>query len=107
MPSDENRAPQRENIIRSMEEAKQPFKLATTVEEISCRGQKRPALTERLNSVVDAPPSKCQRITTWLADSGSHFLAHARPLGTRVACGVKVCATKAAVATSQAAATTG
>jgi len=111
MPIDENTTPQPENVMQGKDEAKQPLKPATPVEEdISCRGRKRPAAdspTAALNSIAETPPTKRQRIASWLADSGSRVLAHARPLGSRVASEVRGCAMKAAAATGKAAIATG
>merc|ERR1719326_232099 len=108
MPTDENASPQHENVLLGAVKLA-PVPLKPVQEESPKRGQKRQLPVEvpiePLNTLADndlipadAPPNKRQRISAWLADSGSRVLAHARPLATRAASGAKGCAKNAATA---------
>jgi len=104
---DENIAPQPGNVMQVLDAKLNTAEVLKTVAlqvQPAKHGQKRPASgdshvalnTEASTDVapVEAPPSKRQRLTTWLVDSGTLVLSHARPLGTQAALGTKEFATR-------------
>lgn len=106
---DENTAPQPENVKCVLDAAKlAEATVKPQQEQAVVRGEKRPrpddshVESNSTTATSSIPPSKRQRVSTWLVDSSTCIVTYARPRGVRAAVGAKELATKACVAGAQA-----